>query len=86
MEYFHRIYTCFSSLDSETIGNGGWSQKLNDENEDSDSSSSSSSSADESSTTERQVLEEQLINNSSDDSDHFNAKLRSKTLPEIYSR
>ena len=76
----------FSSLDSETIGNGGWSQKVNDEDEDSNSSSSSSSSADESSTTERQVLEEHLINNSSDDSDHFNAKLRSKTLPEIYSR
>jgi len=88
------------SLDAETMGNGGWSAKDGDDESNTSSSTSTSSSdgsagASSGSTTEtrpvqrQQNLEEQLINNSSDDSgsnDQFNSKLRSKTLPDIYTR
>lgn len=97
LSFFKKSVLIKSSLDTDTIGNGGWSTAKDADDESNTSSSTSSSSSSSSSKTERHVqeqqqqqqhLEEQLINNSSDDSsnDQFSAKLRSKTLPELYTR
>ena len=80
-----RINVLSSISECENIENGGWVHAPDDDS----SSASSTSSSSASSETERQHLEEQLIQSSDesniDNSDAFNPKLRSKTLPEIYA-